>query len=322
MKLQTKALYNLIRLNASETPSAAVEPWALEDLRSTSLESLFQTLGKAGIFLDKQSFISFAEESDTPEDLTEILLEESTSPQQYDQVYLSVFELWRRFLPEKQSLSIFCDELDFRIFLYDQDQLESDESIQDILANLKEVLDENIDEGAIPVESFDILTEYCAHDVEGFLYDYISDLLDSGNAIYASELIEGFCAYVSEPIWFDFLRARMLSFTDPAKANAEIARILDQNPTEDTPFLFEVLRFLAVSGDHRLFIAVIQKILIHLQSEEEFEEVMEIAADYYRRLDKDEVETAIERLMKKRKNSHVQFSVNDPDLRSFAESLK
>ena len=292
MKLQTKALYNLIRLNAGAEPSSKVEPWALEDLRSVSLERLFQILSKAGIFLDKHSFISFAQESDTPEDLTEIFLEESSSPKQYDQVYLAVFELWRRFLPEKQSFSIFCDELDYRIFLYDNDQLESDELIQDILANLEEVLDENIDEGAAPVETFRILSEYCAHDVEGFLYDYISDLLDGGNAIYASELIEGFCSFVSEPIWFDFLRARMLSFTDPAKANAEIARILDRHPTEDTPFLFEVLRFLSVSGDHRLFIAVIQKILVHLQTEEEFEDVMEIAADYYRRLDKDEVELA------------------------------
>ena len=322
MKLQTKALYNLIRLNAQEGSPVDAEPWALEDLRDAPLESLFKKLNRDGIFLEKKTFSSFAQECDSPEDLAELLLEETTAPKKHDEIYLVLFELWRRFLPEKQSLSIFCDELDWRIFLYDGNQLESDEPIQDIRANLEEVLDENVDEGADPRETFQVVCTYCAHDIEAFLYDYISELLDQGNSIYASELIEGFSPFISDLIWFDFLRARMISFTDPGRANAEIARILDQNPSKDTTFLFEVLRFLSVSGEHGLLIAVIQKILSNIQSEEEFLDLMEVTADYYRRLDKDEVESAIERIMKRRKSSKSIFSVKDPDLKKFAESLK
>ncbi|MBS0624575.1 MAG: hypothetical protein JSS32_00820 [Verrucomicrobia bacterium] len=322
MNLQTKALYNLIRLNAQEDTSVDVEPWAVEDLREIPIESLFQKLTRFGILLEKHTFASFAEACDTPEDLTEIFLEEALNPKESDQVYLIIFELWRRLLPEKQSLSIFCDELDNRIFLYDKGQLESDEPIQDALANLKEILDENVDNGAEPAEIFQAICNFCAHDVEGFLYDYITDLLDTGNTIYASELIEGYCPFTTEPIWFEFLKARMISFTDPAKANAEMARILDQNPINDTAFLFEMLSFLAVSGEHPLFIAVIQKILSQIQSEDEFQELMEITADYYRRLDKDEIEAAIERLMKKRDKKTTALDPKDPDLRIFAEALK
>ncbi len=322
MKLQTKAIYNLLRLNAQETSGADVETWALENLRDLSIEVLFQRLSPWGISLDKNYFISFAGECDTPEELTELLLEESVSLKEHDQVYLIIFELWRRILPERQSLSIFCDELDHRIFLYDRGALESDEPIQDILANLQEILDENQDEGEAPVEIFLAISEYCAHDVEGFIYDYITELLDGGDVSYAQELAEGFFPFLPESIWPPFLKARILSFSDPSRANAEVARILDKHPNTETSFLFETLRFLSVSGDHRLFIAVIQKIIAQLQTEEEFEELLEIAADYYRRLDQDDVEMAIERLMKKRSLNTFAFDPRDPDLKVFAQSLK
>lgn len=322
MNLQTKAIYNLLRLNAQESSEADVEPWMIEDLRAISAEELFQRLESQGISLDKNSFVSFAHECDTPEDLADLLLDEEIPVKQHDLVYLVLFELWRRIMPERQSLSIFCDELDHRISLYDQGVLESDEPIQDILANLQEILDENQDEGQKPLEIFRAISEYCAHDLDGFLYDYISELLDGGDVGYALELIEDFFPFLPDSIWTQFLRARALSFSDVSKANAEVARILDEHPENETPFLFETLRFLSVSGDHRLFIAVIQKIIAQLQTEEEFEELMEIAADYYRRLDQDEIEMAIERLMKKRSTKTFAFDPSDPDLKAFARSLK
>ena len=49
---------------------------------------------------------------------------------------------------------------------------------------------------------------------------------------------------------------------------------------------------------------------------------MAIAADYYRRLDQEDVEKAIERLMKKRSSSTSEFNPKDPDLKTFAQSLK
>lgn len=318
MKLQTKAIYNLLRLNPQD-PSE-VEPWAIEDLRNVSLEILFQRLAPLGVVLDKRAFCAFAEECDTPEELTELLGEGAFK--EYDQIYLLLFELWRRILPERQSLSIFCDELDYRIFCYDQGLLESDELIQDALANLQEILEENFDKGEKPAVIFEAVSEYCAHDLEEFLYEYIAELLDDEETGYAQELLEGFSPFLPDSLWLAFLRARLLAFKNPAKANGEIAHILDKHPKNETAFLFEVLQFLAVSGEHSLFIAVIQTIIMQLESEEQFTELMEIAADYYRRLDQEDVEQAIERLMKSRSARAPAFHSEDPDLKIFAKSLK
>lgn len=321
--VQTKALYNLLRLNAAEDPTVSAEPWALEDLRAVSIENLFGRLAKANVPLDRSAFLQFAANCDTPEELAELLLPDEE--EQYDRLYLLVFELWRRLLPEKQSLSIFGDELDERIARYGQENLESDEPVQDVLANLLEILDENTDAGAAPQEVFEVISDYCAHDLENFIVDYIADILDSGNEAYASELIEGFAPYVNEPIWFDFLRARLVSSSDIKEANRLIHKILENEP--DSSLLMEILNFLAGSGEHELFVAAVRKVLPLLKTEEEFLEVCEIVADYYRRLDQDAVEQSIQKLMQKRKSSQQKnnfgpLNPTDPDLKTLNQILK
>lgn len=306
MILQTKALYNLLRLNAAEDPSVEAEPWALEDLRPVSLEELFLRLDRHGISLDRYRFLQFAKECDTPEELTDVLLPDETQEEVKDPCYLLIFELWRKVLPEKQSLSIFCDELDHRISLYDLGDLTSDEPIQDVLANLLEVLDENADAGADPEEVFRAISEYCAHDLEVFLYDYISDLLDSGNALYASELIEDFSPYMGELLGFDFLRIRLIARTDISEANVAMHRLLQQDL--DKPLLLEIIQFLSANGEHDLFKQAIKKVLPLCTSQEELTEVISWIADFYRRLDEDEKEKAVQRLLLNRPSGPLQPS--------------
>ena len=301
--LQTKALYNLLRLNAAEDPSVDVEPWALEDLRDLPLEELFERLQKGGPKLDRKSFSHFAESSDTPEELTDLLLPDEMSDQQRDPFYLMIFELWRRLLPEKQSLSIFCDEMDHRISLYDQGGLESDELIQDVLANFLEVLDENADSGANPEEIFLAITEYCAHDIESFICDYVSDLLDSGNSLYASELIEGFSPYVGDPLWFDFLRIRLVAFTNIGDANIAMHRLLENQL--EISLLLEIIRFLSANGEHALFKIAIKKTIPLLNTQEELIDVMALIADFYRRLDEDDKEKMVQKILADRKTGPI-----------------
>ena len=162
--LQTKALYNLLRLNAKEDPTIQVEPWALENLRDASLEELWEKLATLKISLNPAHFKEFAKECDSPEMLTDLLLDE-TQEERYDELYLIVFELWRRFFPEKISLSVFCDELDFQIDRYDRGEMENDEPIQDGLANLSEILEEHVDLKMAPPEAFAALSEYFATDL-------------------------------------------------------------------------------------------------------------------------------------------------------------
>ena len=318
--LHTKALYNLLRFNLQEDPSIPHEPWAVEDLRPVPLEELFGRLKQNGLSLDRETFLPFAESADTPEELAEVLLADAVDPQIHDPLYLILFELWRRLLPEKPALSIFCDELDHRIALYDRNQLESDEQIQDALANLQEILDENADTGADPREIFASMEEDCAHDIESFLYDYISDLLDAGNRLYASELIEGFFPYVPEPIWFDLLSARLLFFTDIAEANARIAQILEQKP--ELSLLFALLQCLSNAGDHSLFVTAAKQAIPLLETEGEFQEMLSLVAHHYRLLDLESLEQAIQTLMQKRKDPSTLLAPEDPDLKAFAQIIQ
>lgn len=313
--LQTKALYNLLRLKAAEDPTLKVDPWVLEELRKVRTEGLFSRLKDVSVRLDKNRFIELANQCDTPEDLSELLLPDGASPEVKDPFYLIVFELWRRLLPEKQSLSIFFDELDYRINLYDEEKLESDELIQDALANLLEILDENTDAGADPEDVFVAISDYCAHDLETFIYDYILELLDGDNTIYASELIEDFSPYVGKALWFEFLRIRLLSFSDIGQANANMHGLLENEI--DLVLLFEIIRFLSTTGEHELFKQSVKKALPQLTNQEELIEIMSMIADYYRSLDQDELEKATRELMEAKKDG----SLSSKDIQTLEKLL-
>lgn len=317
MNLQTKSLYNLLRLNRQMNPLLSCEEWQVEDLRALSSEALFDRLAQEGVVLDKDRFHSFSSECDTPEELTEMLLDEQVSSKQHDQAYLLLFELWRRLCPEKQSLSIFCDELDHRISLYDASALESDEPIQDALSNLTEILDENVDAGVAPYEIFETVCSYCAHDLMGFIIDFISDLLDSSNQLYASELIEDFAYYCPETIWFDFLRARLVALMDSVKANRMIRLLLEHDADLTADLLLEIVRFQGGYGERPVFAEAVKKLIPRLQTEEEFRDLLELSADYFRRRDREDLEKAVQQLLAKRKKRSGDIKSNDPDVQTF-----
>jgi hypothetical protein len=196
MQFHQKALYNLLRTNWLSDPALSVQPWQVADYRALETSELLARLKALEIPLNEQSFFSYAENCDSPEELTECLWLKSEDLEGHDQAYLLLFELWRRLFPEKPSLSIFCDELDQRICLYDQDAL-SDEPIQEILRKLKHLLDEHVDRGADPEKAFQLVSEHCAHDLGDFIYDYLLDLIEAGHELEASELLGSFYEYIS-----------------------------------------------------------------------------------------------------------------------------
>lgn len=304
--LQTKALYNLLWLSSKEDPHLKAKDWAVENLREVSLEDILKRVQSFRVVLDKASFCHFAEKCDTPEELSDLLLPDEAKEEEKDPFYLLVFELWRRLIPERQSLSIFCDELDHRIFLYDHTLLESDEPIQDVLANLLDVLEENVDAGAKPQEIFALLSNYCAHDLESFLYDYIADLLDAGNHLYASELVEGFSPYVADISWFVFLKIRLSSLTDIGKANEELHLLLEEPLSPD--LIWDVVEFLSANGEHALFKRAVKKILPELEEGQDRLEVAAFIADFYRRLDEEEKEKKVQQMIQKKRE---KISIQD-----------
>ena len=319
METRGRALYNSIRMSWIEDPSLPVEMWQVEDYRMLETEVLFQRLSALGIPMDTQHFLLYAEEVGSPEELTDTLWV-SENLEKYDQAYLLIFELWRRLIPSKQSLSIFCDQLDHLISLYDQEQLANEEALNDALTELEKLLDEHADQGIEPHLLFKEISLYCAHDLESFIYDFASEKLDHEQTLSASELIEGFAPYISDEDWFEFLRLRLLASTDADEAEVMLSRIIEeQKGTPNFELMLEIARFLVNRGATSYFLQTIRQARSHIHTEQDLQELLAITCQFYRLLDKIGHEKKIEELLAKR--SHIpleqEVSVQDSDIQDF-----
>lgn len=326
MEINRRALYNSLRMNWILDPTLEVKAWQVQDYRAMPLDAIFERLEDMGIHLDKVSFSAFADSVDNPEDLAEALLDDTSSVEMevQDQIYLLVFELWRRLLPEKPCLSILCDEIDHQIHLYDQGQATTGEGIADTLANLQVILDENTDEGADPHEIFDVINSGCANDIESFLHDFISEKIDDCNYSYATELLEGFSSYLPDVKWFEFLRARLVAVNDPEEANQIVKKLIGgKNPDPDLEFNLEVLSFLVSIGNRETFERLIKQSAELLQVEEDFQALLSISADFYHRLDCEYIEKSLQALLKQREKYHPEkkFDIQDPHFAAFFNIL-
>jgi len=318
MQIERRALYNSLRMNWLHCPTLEVEDWQVEDYRILEMDVLFHRLGDKKIFLDKQSFQLFAENVDSPEDLTdELLLDSNFDNVTQDEVYLVVFEIWRRLITEKKSLSIFLDELDHQIYLYDNGQIKNPESIQDAIEELSLILEENIDSGIDPNSIFESISASCANDIESFLYDFISEQIDNGNFIYATELLDDFNDFIPEIKWFDFLKARI---SDTSSANQTIRKLLQTHAkANDLEFNLELLSFVSKSGEHDLFINLVKKSIPLLELEEDFVDLGYLSIEYFERLDRDSQKLQLEKLFNNRSNilPEAKFLQNDPKIAEF-----
>ncbi len=324
MKLHKKALYNLIRYSSLEDKSFKdYEDWQVENLRDLSKKEIFNKISQLKINIDRDHFMLFSHSSDSPEELTDYLTDHLDNTKKYDQIYLLIFELWRRFVPEKQSLSIFCDELDYRIYLYDKNLLDSDEAIQDALANFLDILEEHVDNGLDPKEVFLSLKEYLAHDSEKFLFDYILEQIDFDNILYAQELYDGFVKYVSNEMWFKLLHARLISLENVFKANEIIKETISYTEaSNDLEFLFITLELLTKFGDKKVFLEVLNKTLSFIHSETHFQYLLQITANYFHKIDKEDVEKAVINIMEKRSKNKKKFNISDDDIKGLTSFFR
>lgn len=322
--MERRALYNSLRVSWESDPTLQVEPWQVEDYRLKSTDELFQELNKSGIDLDTRHFIAFGEDMESPEDLAEMLAIDEEDHIQTDQIYLIVFELWRRLLPEKQTLSLFCDEFDHLINLYDAGKIESPERIEDIISQAIELLSENVDQGGDPQALFESVLQGCAHDIEGFLYDFIATQIEAHNIPYAEELTEAFLPYVIDTRWFQFLHAEVLAESDPNRSHLMIHELIKGCKKDpELAFDLELLAYLAKKGEESSFHQLAKQTIPHLVTEEDFWDLLSSYEDFYHYQDKEEQERWIVQLREKRQENDPNQSLNpsDPDL-TFITSLK
>lgn len=325
MQRDRKALYNSLRMNWLLDPSIDVEPWQVEDYRSLSWDTLFEQLKAHDLRIDKDTFLAIAEDYDNPEECADDLVADlEVDSKSEDQVFLLIFELWRRLIQDKPALSIFCDELDNQIHLFDEGRGD-DSALQDLLANLKEILDENVDDGTEPAEAYESISICCANDLSSFLYDYISQQIEDNNESYAIELIDNFYDYITDVKWFDFLRAKVAATMDAQIANEQIHQIMDEwNSEEDLDFNFEILEFLTQFGDSKLFNHLVKKTIPLIETEEDFQDLLATCIRYFHFLDKESQEKKVEQILKTRASKDLDLPVdkNDPHVGELLKTLE
>lgn len=326
MKLHRKALYNLIQLQISTLNDAEpfqLEPWQRENYRTLSLESLLSELHHLNFNWTREDFESYAKSFDSPEELAENLTSSLSGPES-DRVFLLIFELWRRLSPEKQSISIFCDELDHQIILYDLDQSDNPTDIQDALAYLQLILDENVDKGVKPTVAFEQIQTYCANNLETFLYDYILDQIEEGYPSYGRELVEGFYRYVQEPIWFDYLLVRCEVSENPEEGYPKLEALVARSGKYPVDLNLEILDFLVDRNTHNLFVATAYKTLPALETEEHFQEFLTLCQAHFAFLSYDELAEKMAAMLEQRssKDPKALLGPTDPELPELQKILK
>lgn len=315
MSFEGRAFYNLLRMGDTEEYIKDIKEWQILNYRALKTSELFSLLEKEDLHLNPDSFLLYTEKCSSPEEIVDALLADQEDLEKLDRAYLVVFELWRRLCKDKQSLSVFCDELDYQIQKYD-DEEGDEECLQEMLTELENILDQNVDDGEDPKTVFQLISNFLAHDLEDFIYDFAVAQLDQDNAVYASELIDGFYDYLEDPSWLDFLRACLVAPVDPEEATRMISRLLEQlqeNP--DLDLFFEILRYLIYQEEIPLFYHVFELIEPLLEKEEDFQDLLEVLADYFSTLDKDKEEKKIRTILEKRVviDKEREFMIQDSD---------
>lgn len=274
-----------------------VKSWQVKDYRKLTEEDLFNAFEKDQCFLDKQTFLSYVDKSDSPEELADTLFHQLDILEK-EQRFLYIFELWRRLAPHKQTLSIFSDEMDHLIEEYEEGMMENEESLEGSLLLLQQILDNHVDEGGVGGNALSLISPYFCHHLEAFIYEYIAYQMDQEKGLYASEMLEGLYSYVKQKRWLDFLRIRLVFAVDEKEAKRMVSRLLEFLQEEiDLPLLFELLYFLNTTRAHEEYLLGLQTALDEVKIEGDIKTIGFLCASYLNHLGEFEKEKKILDLM-------------------------
>lgn len=325
LPIEKRAFYNLLWITQGTLSKEPIEHWQLEDLRLLSETDLWERLKFLGITIDEKGFLSKGSMSSSPEELTVALLHGVEDPKKKDQVYLVVFELWRRILPEKQTISLFCDELDHLIVEYDHGQIEDLSVVDEKIAILCEILKEEAKVLNDPLEAFEHISIYCANDLEGFLYDYLDDLLLQGFVKEAEEKIDFLSDFFTDPKWFLLLKARIQAPNSPEIAEKSIEDLIAEADAEpDLDFVFELLNLTVDLQKHHLFLLALKEALRLVRHESDFKELILISKEEFELQGREDIVDELDALDESRAEIPLELPLTpqDPALAQFYQIIE
>lgn len=222
MEFNGRGFYNTLKFSSSKQ----AESWQIEDLTKLDIPTLFMRLKKLGIELSQESFLQFVNQTEGPEELADVLSEEE-DPKLYEMIYLLVFELWKRLAKDKETLSIFCDRLDQLIFSY-EDQAEVVDDLVNMLTELKKIFESLNVQGLSYKDCYGHIASFMAQDLESFIYDFISDLIASGEDTKAFDLLFGLYDFMHDKLKFDMLKASLNILENPEETESVFDNVIEK----------------------------------------------------------------------------------------------
>jgi hypothetical protein len=304
-EISTKALYNALRLSE---PDASLASWKTQNLRVVPLEKLFSTLTSLGLHLDKDSFLAYAEECDSPEDLLALLISDSIdrlSQEDIDHIFLLLFELFRRLIPEKKPLSIVADEIDQHIFLYDDGDDTVSEELLSLLHEYLRILQQGVDEGLTPSQAFKTSEASFAHDIARFLFDFIEERMDVEGEKWATSLLDDFQPFMPQKEWFECLRIQLSKQQNREKALEQAAAFFEKmnlKKDEGRSLALAIINFFAKEREKKLFLSCALRLLDVIEASEELSDLVEIMCSFLEELGDEELSSLILQEVRKGKS--------------------
>lgn len=210
MEFNGRGFYNTLLFSSSEVK----EKWQIEDYTKLSVDQLLKRLFKENIHVNESSLKEYMQNAESPEDLTDILCQEEEGSASFEKTYLVIFELWKRLEPNKESLSIFCDKLDHLIHAYDEGQTVAEELIK-ALTDLMKIFEDMCASGLSQKETYELFSSYLAQDLETFIYDFLSDLIEAGEKTLAFDFIFGLYDFLEDKLALDLLKTTVNLIENP-----------------------------------------------------------------------------------------------------------
>lgn len=290
-----RALYNLLQTKAQREDSHEAADWQIRDYRALSIEELFRGLSNLGLDMDVDQFEKAANEVEAPEDIAASI---APPGEPRNRVYLYLFELWRRLMDDRETISIFCDELDKTISAYEDDPVSNDEILYVSLKELIGILEQNVSLGQKPKILFAMISDFLSQDLESSIYNYIQDLIEQDRRMVASEITSNFAPYVEQTLWFDLLRVKLLHGATTEDTTAVMSLFLERlEQAKDLDLYFELLHYLNKTGHLELFERVFVNALELVKTGDEYVESLDILFEYYHLNDRKREEKIVKRIL-------------------------
>jgi hypothetical protein len=281
MKKEIKAHYNLLKAQVAWDPHTPHESWMIEDLSKVGDDQIFERLKQLRIPVGHDTLKRYLEELETPEDFLEAVTLETDSVEKVEQAYLLLFELFKRHAPDANCLSVFADRLDSSIQLYEKSQGKNWSKVAEELKQLESILRENLANVKNPNEILEKISRYFAYDLEGFIYDFIADLIDRQEEVLAEEFIDQFFEYLTKPYWFS-----LLEFYLKGADLEQLENLADLSAdTQDFDFGLEVLYILKEEDSERFF-PLLSALIEMAKEEAEFVELLTVAQEVFEEKDR------------------------------------